>query len=131
MYLIERLDEWLEAQQPAEGAPPVYGLIAVDEQREIGREIVESFAFWRDYGTDHGYRTRDILYFLDCVHFLPSHDSWLIQSADCVAFIRNRYSRVMRTKGALDDAWGESDRAVVQMWRTHCQPHVVDDRVWP
>jgi len=80
MYLIERLDEWLEAQQPAEGAPPVYGLIAVDEQREIGREIVESFAFWRDYGTDHGYRTRDILYFLDCVHFLPSHDSWLIQS---------------------------------------------------
>ena len=52
MYLIERLDEWLEAQQPAEGAPPVYGLIAVDEQREIGREIVESFAFWRDYGTD-------------------------------------------------------------------------------
>lgn len=131
MYLIERLDEWLEARQPAEGAPAQYGLLAVDEQREMGREIVESFVFWRNWGTDHGYRNRDILYFIDCVHYVPSHDSWLIQLADCVAFMRNRYSRLIREKGHDETVRGASDKAVARLWENHCAPCVVTDRVWP
>lgn len=131
MYLVERLDEWLEAQQPAEGTPPLYGLLVADEQREMNREIVESFAFWRDHGTDHGYRNRDILYFIDCVHYVPSHDNWLIQLADCVAFMRNRYARIFRERGPDESAWGASDRAVVRLWRDHCVPCLIDNRAWP
>jgi hypothetical protein len=135
-YLIERLDEWLENQQPEdeileEGFPPVYGLIVADEQKEVDREIIQSFAFWRDHGTGLGYRARDIYYLLDTVHYVPSQDSWLIQLADCLAYLQGRYARVLRESGPREENWTKSERAVVRLWREKCQPHVESDVVWP
>jgi hypothetical protein len=135
-YLVERLDEWLEDQQPdgearKRGASPVYGLVVADEQKEVGREIMRSFAHWRDRGTGPGYRARDIRYLLDTVHHVPSKDSWLIQLVDCVAYLRNRCSRVFRESGPREEDWTKSNREVVRLWREHCRPHVESAVVWP
>ncbi len=135
-YLVERLDEWLEGQQRdgearKNGASPVYGLVVADEQKEVGREIMRSFAHWRDRGTGQGYRARDIRYLLDTVHHVPSRDSWLIQLVDCVAYLRNRCSRVFRESGPREEDWTQSDREVVRLWREHCRPHVESAVIWP
>jgi hypothetical protein len=133
MYLVERIDEWLEEHQPESDLlspePPLYGLLVADEQKEVDRDIIRQFAFWRDFGTD-GYRRREIRYLIDTVHYVPSQDSWLIQLADCVAFLRNRLERVLRRKGWDTATYTESEQAVSTLWR-HCAPQVVDDRVWP
>ncbi|MGD2120689.1 MAG: DUF3800 domain-containing protein [Gemmatimonadota bacterium] len=135
-YLIERIDEWLEARQPEgksleEGSSPVFGLIVADEQKEVDREIIQSFAFWRDHGTGPGYRARGIHYLLDTVHYVRSQDSWLIQLVDCLAFLRNRYARIIRESGCREETWSRSEKTVVRLWRENCQPHVETERVWP
>jgi len=130
MYLFERIDEWLEKQQ-VDGQESIYGLLIADEQKEVDRDIVENFAYWRDRGTQGGYRTRQISFLIDTVHYVPSHDSWLIQLADCVAFLRNRYARVLREKGFESGNWTDSDKAIIELWQTYCQLCVVNDIVWP
>jgi len=129
MYLVEQVDEWLEAMQPAPdlfaAREPIYGLIVADEQNEVRRDVVSGFAAWRQYGTEHGYRARHIRYLIDTVHYVPSQDSWLIQLADCVAFVRNRYGKIFREKGFHEARYSESDRAIVHLWRDLCAPHVV------
>jgi hypothetical protein len=130
MYLFERIDEWLERQQ-IEGQEPVYGLLIADEQTEVDRDIVENFAYWRDNGTQGGYRERDISYLIDTVHYVPSHDSWLIQLADCVAFLRNRYGKVLRDKGFAASLYTDSDRAIVELWKNNRHLCLVNDIVWP
>ena len=128
-YLLERIDEWLESQGTTQ--EPVYGLLVADEQHEVARDMVALFALWRDQGTQLGYRSRDIRFLLDTIHFVPSHDSWLIQLADCAAFLRNRYERVKREKGSDSALYSQSEAAIVRLWEEHCQPCVINDRVWP
>lgn len=130
MYLFERIDEWLEKQQGA-GQEPIYGLLIADEQKEVHRDIVENFAYWRDRGTQGGYRARPIGFLIDTVHYVPSHDSWLIQLADCVAFLRNRQARVLWDKGFDDANYTNSDNAIVGLWQDNCRPYVINDLVWP
>lgn len=137
MYLLERIDERLEQAQPEMdffgdlSGPPVYGLVVADEQKEIDREIVQRFAFWRDSGTEFGYRARELRYLLDTVHYVPSHDSWLIQLVDCVAYLRNRYGRLRREKGSDESRYSASDHAVARLWQDHCAAQVVSDECWP
>jgi hypothetical protein len=136
MYLVEQIDEWLQRQQPADDlfegpAEPVYGLVVADEQKEVDRDVVSGFAAWRQYGTDHGYRARHIRYLIDTVHYVPSQDSWLIQLTDCVAFVRNRYARIVRDRGYDEAGYTRSDRAIAELWREHCAPHLVSERIWP
>lgn len=135
MYLLERIDEWLEDEQPEPtlfGAPasPLYGLIVADEQKEVDRDIVQRFAFWREAGTDFG-SYRELRYLIDTVHYVPSHDSWLIQLADCVAYLRNRVDRLRRAKGSDKTKYTPSEAAVDRLWRDYCQPKVVREYLWP
>lgn len=143
MYLAEQVDQWLERQQPEPPEEPALGLLVADEQRSANRAIIERFPAWRDRGTDHGYATREIQYLIDTIHTVPSHDSWMIQLADCVAFIRNRWRKIstrMQEEHPLDwvlnrDAViGELDRgeeAVRQLYEGRIEPSVYFDRVWP
>ena len=57
------------------------GLLVADEQRGLDRDIIESLPHWRESGTDFG--VREIRHLVDTLHTVPSHDSWLIQLADC------------------------------------------------
>jgi hypothetical protein len=135
MYLLERIDEWLEEEQPeptlfGEPAAPLYGLIVADEQKEVDRDIVQRFAFWREAGTDFG-SYRELRYLIDTVHYVPSHDSWLIQLADCVAYLRNRVDRLRRAKGSNRTTYTSAEAAVDRLWRDYCQPKVVREYLWP
>lgn len=134
MELVARIDEWLQERQPPydlfQEESSIHGLLVADEQKEMDREIIEQFAYWRDQATT-GDRAREIRYLIDTVHYVPSHDSWLIQLADCVAFVRNRVERVRRERGLDEAVYGPSDRAVVTLWRDHCAPQTVVDLIWP
>lgn len=137
MYLLERIDEWLERAQPELNffgdlsGPPLYGLMVADEQKEIDREIVQQFAFWREGGTDFGYRSRELKFLIDTIHYVPSHDSWLIQLVDCVAYIKNRFERMRREKGADEQRYTASETAVAKLWRENCAEQVVSEYCWP
>lgn len=134
MYLLERIDEWLEGEQPEPGlfgpATPQYGLIVADEQKEVDREIVARFAYWKDAGTEFS-TGRELRWLIDTVHYVPSHDSWLIQLVDCLAYIRARYGRVLREKGREPAGHSRSDAAVVELWEGYCQELVVSSYEWP
>lgn len=134
MYLLERIDEWLEDQQPEaelfDPVTPEYGLIVADEQKEVDRQIVARFAYWKDTGTDFS-GGRELRWLVDTVHYVPSHDSWLIQLADCIAYIRSRYQRVLREKGPNTEAYSASEAAVVRLWRDRCDELVVSSYLWP
>ncbi|SOD02556.1 Protein of unknown function [bacterium JGI 053] len=134
-FLVEQMDEWLQQRQPRRRTPSpaheVLGLVIADEQKEVGREVVSSFAKWRDGGTAMGYRQRRIQYLIDTVHHVPSTDSWLLQLTDCVAYLRNRYEKVQRGKVLRGEALGPADEEVVRLWTTHCAPLLCCDKVWP
>ena len=123
MYLVEQIDRWLEQNQPPTGTP-LYGLLVADEQRGVERDIIESLPHWRESGTDFGYKVREIKYLVDTLHTVPSHDSWLIQLADCVAFLRNRRRRA-------DSRTDASSKAVRHLYANHVDPQVVTEFVWP
>lgn len=136
MYLVESIDYWLQTQQPDpslfQGASdPVYGLLVCDQQDEVSRDLVGRFAHWRQSGTSHGYKTRDVKYLIDTVHSVPSHDSWLLQLVDCAAFIRNRCEKIGRKHGWDPKLYMVSDRAVFELWEKLCRSCIVDERVWP
>jgi hypothetical protein len=136
MYLVESPDEWLAARQPspseiASGAGATLGLLVSDEQDEVSRDLVSGFARWRQFGTDHGYRTRAVRYLIDTIHYVKSQDSWLIQLVDCIAFLRNRYQKIGTKHNWDHTKYDQSEAAVVALWQQHCHPHVVDDRTWP
>jgi hypothetical protein len=133
MYLVESLDSWLEKKQPKKGesSPPVFGLVVADEQQDMGREIVKRFTSWREYKTDFGFHARTIEFLIDTIHYVPSHDSWLLQLTDCVAFLLNR-----RWRNGLATNWdrskyNQSQAAVDRLWQQHCQPCVEVVKVWP
>lgn len=136
MYLTEALDEWLNERQPKPDlrgsvGDPELGLVVADEHRELDRTIVEKFSWWRRAGTEHGYRTREIRYLVDTVHYVPSRDSWMIQLADCAAYLLSRLERVREQKGWDETRWRPAEQAVGRLWATHCQERVAHHRVWP
>lgn len=133
MFLVERIDLWLEEIQPdGAGDLPLYGLLVADEQRSVERDIIESLPHWREFGTDFGYRVRKIKYLVDTLHTVPSHDSWLIQLADCLAYLTNRQRKVHRLlakEGGVTRS--RSALAVQDMYASHIAAQVVTRHVWP
>lgn len=134
-FLLERVDEWLQRRQPprpsAAGTDESLGLVIADEQKEVGREVVYSFARWRDAGTAMGYRARKLRFLIDTVHHVPSTDSWLLQLADCMSYLRNRYAKIQCGKVKRGELLGRADEEVVALWTRYCQPVLVCDGVWP
>jgi hypothetical protein len=135
MYLVESIDLFLGGLQPsaelfAEASPPTLGLLVSDEQAEVSRDLIAGFARWRQFGTDHGYRTRDVRYLIDTIHYIESQDSWLIQLVDLVGFVRNRFEKNWVKCGGDETRFGQSEKSVAALWRL-CAPCLVDSRVWP
>ena len=132
MFLAETLDEWLHAKQPKEaGSGPLLGLAIADEQEEVARRIVASFGSWRRFGTDFGYRARVIQHLIDTVHYVPSHDSRMLQLADCAAYVINRLWRIEDVSGWNPAAYNKSEAAVHRLWDNYCRPCLEHHRVWP
>ena len=133
MFLVGRIDRWLEENQPGGPEdPPLYGLLVADEQRSVERDIIESLPHWRESGTDFGYRVRKIKYLVDTLHTVPSHDSWLIQLADCLAYLTNRQHKVdlLRGEGG-SETLARSPQAVQDMFASHIALQVITRHIWP
>ncbi|HEX8904156.1 MAG TPA: DUF3800 domain-containing protein [Longimicrobiaceae bacterium] len=132
MYLVERIDGWLHDRAPRPGAREVLGLLVADEQKEVHRQMIESFAAWRAKGTQYSPRRKAIRHLIDTVHYVPSHDSWLIQLADCVAYLFSRHHRIEREKGDLAAAvLTAAEAAVVRLWNDHCRKRLLEFYLWP
>ena len=89
LYLVERLEEFLESQQS-----PANGLIFADENWERDRSIISDFDSFKEFGTVLGYQSREIKRLIDNVHFVKSQDSRLIQLADCSSYLVCRHHNV-------------------------------------
>jgi hypothetical protein len=109
----------------------VLGLLVADEQKEVDRQTVHSFARWRDLGIGGDGRDPTARFLVDTVHYIPSMDSWLLQLADCVAYLRNRYEKVMRLKIIPGHPLNLADNEIVNLWEKFCAPVVVYEEVWP
>lgn len=135
MFLVERIERWLAEQQPGDelfgAASPVHGLLVADEQKEIDREIKRSFSVWREFGTEYGQGLPKVRHLIDTVHYVPSQDSWLIQLADCLAYLHNRYHRVWRGPGSDPQRRTPSEQAVVDLWESHCAARLHSTYIWP
>lgn len=128
MYLCEDMDRWLEAQQKIT-ASPMFGLLIADEQKEIGRDVVNLFASWRASGT-YGYKGRPIRHFVDTIHYVPSKDSWLLQLVDCVAFARSKSYKVWMAKSNNFDSYTAGEAQIRALW-LRCLKRAIVSRVWP
>jgi hypothetical protein len=129
--LAEGIDGWLGCRQP-ETADPLFGLLVADEQREVDRVTVRSFAGWRVWGEQKEEEPhRTIRYLVDTVHYIPSVDSWPLQLADCVAYLRNRYEKVTRAAKEPDYVMSPADREIVCLWERFCAPAVESEEIWP
>ncbi len=107
--MVERLEEFLEAQQPAAN-----GLLFADENRERDRSIISDFDSFKEYGTALGYKPREIKQLIDTVHFVKSQDSRLIQLADCSSYLVCRYHN-LGMKSPINIA--ASDRAIIRLYQ--------------
>lgn len=125
--LVSCINGWLACRQCADGADPVVGLLVADEQKEVDRETVRGFADWRDSqcGASAG------RYLVDTVHYIPSMDSWSLQLADCVSYLRNRYEKVMRSRELPGYVTTPADEEIVNLWENFCACVVEDEEIWP
>lgn len=126
MYLLEAVDEWLAGQGGEE-----FGLVVADEQREMQESITKGFAIWRLFGTDHGYKTRQITNLIDTVHFVPSNNSWLLQLADCTAYALQRYWRLGEKHGWVKSLYTDHEEVTKELWAGLCAPNCAGFQVWP
>lgn len=127
MYLLERIDEWLERQPRGSNL----GLLVADEQKEVDRQMVEKFASWRYRSTEFGLSRRSIRFLIDTLHYVPSQDSWLIQMADCLAYLYARYQKILREKGTARESYTAAEAAVVKLWEENCANKLRKQYVWP
>ncbi|HEU4457231.1 MAG TPA: DUF3800 domain-containing protein [Longimicrobium sp.] len=128
--MAEGIDGWLGCRPPESPSPPV-GLLVADEQREVDRVTVRSFAGWRAWECLEDEPHRTIRHLVDTVHYIPSVDSWLLQLADCVAYLRNRYEKVMRAAAVPGYVMSPADREIVCLWERFCAPAVESEEIWP
>lgn len=127
--LVERIDGWLEVRQTT--GDPVLGLLVADEQKEVDREMVRSLACWRAMGNPAEQGGSAIRYLIDTVHYVPSTDSWLLQLADCVTYLRNRYEKILRGKILPGEPLTAADQEVVSLWEVFCRPAVESEVLRP
>jgi hypothetical protein len=125
--LVGCINGWLAYRQSSHGNDPVVGLLVADEQREVDRETVRAFADWRD--NQCGASAERFL--VDTVHYIPSMDSWPLQLADCVSYLRNRYEKVMRSRELPGYMATPADEEIVNLWENFCACVVEDEEIWP
>jgi Protein of unknown function (DUF3800) len=80
MYLIEKLDKFLEAEKKK-------GIIIMDKCESVEQSIIDDCKSYRNKGTSYGFIKRDIKNIVDNVMYANSYNSCYIQLADCLTYI--------------------------------------------
>lgn len=101
LLVVERVEQWLRAQDVA-GEPPALGLLIADEFDELEQRLIDDLNRYKNSFVDFGFKLKPVERVIDSVHFVRSFNNPLIQLADVVAYFLNRGQS---TKKRLISAW--------------------------
>jgi hypothetical protein len=116
LYLAEDVERFLRREQQ-------YGLIVSDEEKSVEQQVIEDLPRYKELGTAFGYDPIDLTSVVDNVHWVKSHNSRLLQLADCCVYLCQRYRR---------DVGRDTPQAreIQRLWGI-VEPQVWRGRVWP
>lgn len=108
--LVEKLEEHLQ------GHIKTHCLLIADEQDELEQNLIDDLDHFKQHGTTFGYKSVEIHWIIDSVHFVRSHNSDLMQLSDVLCYLlrRGRESQARLLKEYHQGNSGE--RASFQDW---------------
>ncbi|HEX6750485.1 MAG TPA: DUF3800 domain-containing protein [Longimicrobium sp.] len=116
IYLVETIERFLRARRE-------FGLIVSDDEKEMEQQFIEDLARYKELGTSFGHSPIELTRVIDNVHWVRSHNSRLMQLADCCAYICQRFHRDR-------DKTSPSARAVQELWGS-VEGQVYRGKIWP
>lgn len=116
LYLTEDVERFLRDRRE-------YGLLVSDEEKSVEQQVIEDLPRYKELGTSFGHRPLDLTRIVDNVHWVKSHNSRLLQLADCCVYLCQRCRRDQGKTTA-------SAREVQRLWKV-VEPRVWRGRVWP
>lgn len=89
--MIENLQPWLAAKKSL-------GLIVADENQEVGQDLIDDFALFKEQYTTWGYKRVSVRNIIDSVHFVQSHNNRIMQACDVMTYLFMRGHHIYRLK---------------------------------
>jgi hypothetical protein len=82
--LVEKIEERLKGHLDS------YGLLIADEQDEIEQRLIDDLDRFKQHGTEFGYNRVAVDRIIDSVHFVQSHNNYLMQLTDVICYLVRR-----------------------------------------
>lgn len=79
--LVEKLEERLQGHLNS------YCLLVADEQEEIEQNLIDDLNHFKQFGTQFGYNSVKVNRIIDSVHFVQSHNNYLMQLTDVLCYL--------------------------------------------
>lgn len=108
--LVEKIEERLQ------GYLDSYCLLIADEQDELEQKLIDDLDHFKQHGTTFGYKNLKVDRVIDSVHFVQSHNNYLMQLADVMCYLIR--------KGK------ESDKKLLVQWQEHNKKEKIDFKDW-
>jgi DNA-binding transcriptional ArsR family regulator len=110
--LTEKLEEHLKGHLDS------YCLLIADEQDEIEQKLIDDLDHFKQHGTSFGYKSVTIDRIIDSVHFVQSHNNYLMQLADVLCYVTRRGKEANNKlfRRYMDDEIREKDSISFQEW---------------
>lgn len=105
--LVEKIEERLQ------GYLDSHCLLIADEQDEIEQKLIDDLDHFKQHGTIFGYKSIAIERIIDSVHFVQSHNNYLMQLSDVLCYLIR--------KGK------ESEMKLLRSWRECQEKHNTND----
>jgi hypothetical protein len=84
LFFLEMFQEILDRDDK-------YGMVVADEEHDKSDDIILDFKKYRRQGTGFSfYKSVELTRILDNVHFVKSHDSWIMQLSDVMLYHYNK-----------------------------------------
>jgi hypothetical protein len=109
--LVEKIEERLK------GSLNSYCLLIADEQDEIEQRLIDDLDYFKQHGTEFGYNRVSVDRIIDSVHFVQSHNNYLMQLTDVICYLirRGKEARQKLMKDYLE--YRELGSAEYREWR--------------
>lgn len=108
--LVEKIEERLQ------GYLDSYCLLIADEQDELEQKLIDDLDHFKQHGTTFGYKSLRVDRVIDSVHFVQSHNNYLMQLADVMCYLIR--------KGK------ESNKKLFAEWRGQNEKEKIDYQEW-
>ena len=102
MLILERFSEYLDSKQEN-------GFVFGDYEKDEITNSIQDFASYRKDGSTPMYHGRSLQRLKDTIYFTQSHHSRLLQAADLILYMANRYEN-----GHTPDKW--HDKHLKSIW---------------